>query len=105
MTNPRGAVSWSAVCDCGISWSYLLTFLLLYLYLGLSFLFINTFNFILIGNSLCLLLSVLDLLLHIGTYLSIASFSLFKIALHRFLTELPCNYSDQFIFVCSLIAT
>ena len=24
---PRGALGWSAVCDCGISWSYSLTFL------------------------------------------------------------------------------
>ena len=24
---PYGAVGWSAVCDCGISWSYSLTFL------------------------------------------------------------------------------
>ena len=23
---PHGAVGWSAVCDCGISWSYSLTF-------------------------------------------------------------------------------
>ena len=23
---PRGSVGWSAVCDCGISWSYSLTF-------------------------------------------------------------------------------
>ena len=23
---PHGAVGWSAVCDCGISWSYLLTY-------------------------------------------------------------------------------
>ena len=27
MTFPRGVVGWSRVCECGISWSYLLTFL------------------------------------------------------------------------------
>ena len=26
---PHGAVSWSAVCDCGIFWSYSLTFYIL----------------------------------------------------------------------------
>ena len=25
-TPPRGATGWSVVCDCGISWSYSLTF-------------------------------------------------------------------------------
>ena len=29
MTLPHYAVGWSAVCDCGISWSYSLTFLIL----------------------------------------------------------------------------
>ena len=26
LTHPRGAMGWSVVCDCGISWSYSLTF-------------------------------------------------------------------------------
>ena len=26
VTLPHGAVGWSAVCECGISWSYSLTF-------------------------------------------------------------------------------
>ena len=26
VSHPQGAVGWSAVCDCGISWSYSLTF-------------------------------------------------------------------------------
>ena len=33
MSRPRGAMNWSAVCDCGISWSYSLTTLvLIYIY-------------------------------------------------------------------------
>ena len=48
VTLPHGAVGWSAVCDCGISWSYLLfilSFLFCVIYYSLTLLFLLLLNY------------------------------------------------------------
>ena len=49
---PSGAVGWSAVCDCNISWSYSFTFFAL-AQSDLSVCYANNENFVLLCTTLC----------------------------------------------------